>query len=138
MNEDDGNRAAMPPARWPHGLLAIVAGIALLTAACSGSPSAGGSGGSSAPGGSSSSPAGSSPSPSSRGSSQLAYSKCMGAHGVPGVPTSFPTDLPSPSSSSGPHWKAVQGNGPDPGSPQWLAAQQACQSLIGRPTRVPG
>jgi hypothetical protein len=55
--------------RWPRtGLLAIVAGIALLTAACSGSPSAaGGSGGAPAAVGSASSPAGGSGGSSSAG-----------------------------------------------------------------------
>jgi hypothetical protein len=128
------------------GLVAIVAGIALLTAACSGSPSAaGGSGGAPATAGSASSPAGSSPGSSSAGrpaanGKQLAYSKCMRSHGVPGVPTSLPSVVPgSAPSPNGPHWNAAAPvSGPNPGSPQWQAAQQACRSLMPSPALVPG
>lgn len=126
-------------------LLAIVAGIALLTAACSGSPSAAGSsGGAPAAVGSASTPAGSSGGSSSAGTpatnqKQLAYSKCMGSHGVPGVPTSLPSAVPgSAPSPSGPHWNAAPASGPSPGSPRWLAAQQACRSLMPAPVFVAG
>jgi hypothetical protein len=128
------------------GLVAIVAGVALLTAACSGSPSTtGGSGKAPATAGSTSSATG-----GSRGSSpagrpaasgkQLAYSECMRSHGVPGVPTSFPSAVPgSTPSPSGPNWNAAApGSGPNPGSPQWQAAQQACRSLMPSPALVPG
>jgi hypothetical protein len=127
-------------------LLAIVAAIALLTAACSGSPSAaGGSGRAPATAGSTSSPAARSGGSLSAGSpsadqKQLAYSKCMRSHGVPGVPTSFPSAAPgSAPSPSGPNWKAAAPvSGPNPGSPQWQAAQQACRSLMPLPALVPG
>jgi hypothetical protein len=128
------------------GLVAIVAGVALLTAACSGSPSTtGGSGRAPATAGSTSSPTGGSRGSSSAGSptangKQLAYSKCMRSHGVPGVPTSLPSAIPgSTPSPSGPNWKAAAPvSGPNPGSPQWQAAQQACRSLMPSPALVPG
>jgi hypothetical protein len=126
------------------GLLAIVAGLALLAAACSGGPSAaGGSGGAPAGVGSASSPAGGSGGSSSAGrpaasQKQLAYSKCMRAHGVPGVPTSVPSVSPGPPPSNGSHWEAGPVGGPSPGSPQFQAAQQACRSLVPPPRWVPG
>jgi hypothetical protein len=134
---------------WP-GLLAAVAAVALLTAACSGSSSPGGSGGSPAAGKSASPSAGSGRSPAPAGSGgpsvvgrrisprrQLAFSECMRSHGVPGVPTSFPGPVSGTPPSTG-NFKPVQGNGPNPGSPQWNAAQQACRSLAPSPVKVPG
>jgi hypothetical protein len=119
----------------------LAAAIALLTAACSGGSPAGSSG--RAPATSSSG----SPSPGHGRSAavvrpvseqkQLAYSKCMRSHGVPGVPTSFPSPVPGKPPRKG-NFKAVQANGPGPGSPQWQAAQQACQSLMPTPVEVPG
>jgi hypothetical protein len=121
---------------------AIVAVIALLASGCSASP-AGGSGGSTA-GGSARPSAGGSGGPAAAGrritpQKQLAYSECMRSHGVPGVPTSLPRIAPgSAPSSNGSHFKAVTVNGPNPGSPQWQAAQQACRSLMPVPAEVPG
>jgi hypothetical protein len=133
------NRTSQDPP-WT-GLLAIVAGIALLTAACSGSPAQGGSGEAPAVRGSAS------PSRGSGGSSaagrpvtqqrQLAYSECMRSHGVPGVPTSFPKPVLGQPPSKG-SLEPAQADGPGPGSPQWQAAQQACQSLMPSPAEVPG
>jgi hypothetical protein len=129
--------------RWPRtGLLTIVAVIALLIASgCSGSPPGHSPGRAPAAAGSAS------PSPGPGGSSapgrptgqpkQLAYSECMRAHGVPGVPTS----LPSPASGKPPsqaNFRPAQANGPAPGSPQWDAAQHACRSLMPAPTLVSG
>jgi hypothetical protein len=110
---------------WPRprraGVLAVSAGLVLLTAACGGSPSSShspsstGTGGSPNAGGSASSP------------SALAFSGCMRSHGVPNFPD------PPPSF-----------NGKFPGSsPQQLgvsrsrllAATGACQSLL---PAVPG
>jgi hypothetical protein len=63
----------------------------------------------------------------------------MRAHGVPGVPTSFPGVVPgSAPTPSGQHWNAAPAGGPSPGSPRWLAAQQACRSLVPAPAFVPG
>jgi hypothetical protein len=136
-----------PWTRWPRTGLAIVAVTALLTAACSGSSSAGGSGGSPAARGSASPSAGSGGSPAAGASPavgtrispqrQLAFSECMRAHGVPGVPTSFPAPVPGNPPSTG-NFKPAQANGPNPGSPQWNAAQQACRSLAPAPAKVPG
>jgi hypothetical protein len=131
-------------------LLAIVAGIALLTSGCSGGSPAG-SGGSPAAGGSAGSPAGGSggaaASAGSGGSSfagrrvtarqQLAYSECMRSHGVPGVPTSMPGPVPGSAPSTG-NFRPVTASGPNPGSPQWDAAQHACRSLMPAPAEVPG
>ena len=117
MNETTGGRRRWCRARPPRaGVLAVTAGLVLLTAACGGSPSSSGSpsstgtGGSPNAGGSASSP------------SALAFSRCMRAHGVPNFPD------PPPSF-----------NGKFPGSsPQQLgvsesrirAATGACQNLL--------
>jgi hypothetical protein len=121
--------------------ITAAASIALLVSACSGNPSAGSAGG--VPRASGSAP----PSSGPRGSSaavrpisqqrQLAYSQCMRSHGVPGVPTSFPSPVLGKPPSKG-SFKAVQANGPGPGSPKWQAAQQACRSLMPTPVEVPG
>jgi hypothetical protein len=144
MNRASENPAVARRPRRMHwrdtGLLAIAALIALLAAACSGSPSEGTSGGAPA--------AGASASPSvhvSGGSTatarpvtqrkQLAYSECMREHGVPGVPTSLPAPvLGKPPSTL--NAKPGPTNGPNPGSPQWQAAQQACRSLAPSPVRM--
>jgi hypothetical protein len=115
MNETAGGRR-----RWCRprraGVLAVTAGLVLLTAACGGSPSSSGSP-SSTGSGSSSSAGGSASSPSA-----LAFSRCMRSHGVPNFPD------PPPSF-----------NGKFPGSsPQQLgvsesrirAATGACQNLL--------
>jgi hypothetical protein len=123
------------------GLLAIVAGFVLLTAACSGTPSHGGSSGSSAAGHQVN------PSPGSGGSAaagrptrqaQLAYSECMRSHGVPGVPSYLPSALPGAQPSDSPSWQPVKSSGPGPGSPQFQAAQHACRSLMPPPRLVSG
>ncbi len=122
------------------GILAAATAIALLTAACSGNQAAGNFGGAPAAGSAS-------PSTGRGGSSvagrptapqkQLAFSDCMRSHGVPGVPTSFPSPVPGPPPSK-PDFKPVTATGPNPGSPQWQAAQHACRSLMPSPHRVPG
>ena len=66
-------RARLRPARTAAALIATTA-LALLSAACSGSPSSAGSGGSPHPGGSGTSP------------SAVAYSACIRSHGVPNFP----------------------------------------------------
>jgi hypothetical protein len=66
-------RRAWPPAARP-GVAIIAATLALLAAACSGSPPSTGSGGSPPAGGSASSP------------SLVAYSACVRSHGVPDYP----------------------------------------------------
>lgn len=144
MNDVTGGRGLRRIWSPRIGLPAIVAGIALLTTACSGSPPAAGGSGAPAAGGSASTPAGGSGGSSSAAGSptdqeQLAYSKCMRSHGVPGVPTSFPSVVPgSVPSPGGQHFGAAPVSGPSPGSPQWQAAQRACRSLMPAPAFVPG
>jgi hypothetical protein len=85
-------------------LLAAVIGVALLASAC-GSPS---------------SSSGSGPSSSAEVAAALSFSKCMRAHGV--------KDYPDPTQTGGNHiTKSFSG---DPNSPQFLAAQNACQKLL--------
>jgi hypothetical protein len=142
MSDGTGGRRGPGRLRSPGaGLLVIVAVTAVLTAACSGgspagsggSPAAGGSARPSA-GGSGGSPAAARPVSQQR---QLAYSECMRSHGVPGVPASLPGPVPGKPPSTG-NFKPVHASGPNPGSPQWLAAQQACRSLMPAPALVPG
>jgi hypothetical protein len=122
------NRATEPPRA---GLLAIVAVVALLAAACSGSPATGGSARPSTAGGSASPTAatgGSSP-PAVRPALQqkvLAYTDCMRSHGVP-----MPILPAVPGNPSGtPTAQPANANGPGPNSPQFQAAQRVCQSLL--------
>jgi hypothetical protein len=127
--------------RMRSGLPAIVAGIALLTTACSGSPSGGSPGGVPAASGHPSRPPGSGGSrlalrPISR-PRQLAYSECMRSHGVPGVPTSLPSPVPGKPPGEA-NFKPVTALGPGPGSPRWQAAQQACRALMPMPPMAPG
>jgi hypothetical protein len=93
-----------PAGRQRAGVLAVTAGLVLLTAACGGSPSSTGSGSSPQAGG-----------PPQAG--QLAFARCMRAHGVADFPDSGGPTQPSPGSDL------------DPGSPTYRAARQACQSL---------
>lgn len=137
MNDQNRRRGL----RRLAAIAAAAAGIGLLAAACNGSPSAERSGGAPAPGGSASRPPGSSGSSAAgrlpSGTQQLAYSQCMRAHGVPGVPTSLPRPVlgKPPSKLTA---KPAPANGPGPGSAQWQAAQQACRSLVPTPAMVPG
>src|SRR5215831_20226022 len=78
MNNCSGRRAGPRPP-WPRraraaAVITVMAATALLAAACSGSPSFTGSGGSPTAGGSANS------------SSAVAYSRCVRAHGVPNFP----------------------------------------------------
>jgi hypothetical protein len=91
--------------------LAVTVGLVLLAAACGGRPSSTGSSGSSAASGSSSQ-AGGSPQ-----TGQLAFARCMRAHGVADFPDSGGPTQPSPGSDL------------DPNNPSYRAARQACHSL---------
>jgi hypothetical protein len=125
----------------PAAILAAVFAVVVLTAACSGSPSAAGGPGRSSPASASPSadgPGGSSAGKPAASQKQLAYSECMRKHGVPGVPTSLPSIAPGPQPTNSPHWNAASVSGPNPNSPQFLAAQQACRSLAPPPRWVPG
>lgn len=96
--------------RRPAVVLAITAGLAVLTAACSGSPSSTGSGTSPAPAGSGGSP------------SALAFSRCMRSHGVasfPDPPASFKGKFPG----SSPQQLGVS-------MTRLRAATSSCQSLL--------
>ena len=87
---------------------AVVAGllaVALLVAACGGTSGSSSSGGSSKKG-------------------ALAYSQCMRSHGV--------RNFPDPDSQG--RLQLKTGNGFDPSSPQFQAAQKACQSLQPAPS----
>ena len=94
-------------ARTAAGIIAAV-GLALLTAACGGNPSATASGGSSNAGG------------SARSQPAVAFSGCMRSHGVP--------NFPDPSSSGGVPKETAQQLGVS--SSQLQAAQHACQHLL--------
>ncbi len=112
MNETTGGRWRWCRA-WPQraGVLAVTAGIVLLVAACGGGPSSTGSGGSST---------GSGGSPTAAGppqSQELAFARCMRAHGVTDFPDSGGPLQPSPGSDL------------DLNNPTYRAAQQACRSL---------
>ncbi len=140
MSHDVGGRRRLGPNTWQRtGLLVTVTGVALLTVACSGSSSGSSSGGAPAARGSASPSPGSASSPVAGRTvtqqKQLAYSVCMGKHGVPGVPTELPGITPG-SPPPSPHWKAVPAGGPTPGSPQWQAAERACRSLLPRPAAM--
>jgi hypothetical protein len=105
MRNDAVRRAARNRRAAP--LLAILAGVALCTAACGGSSSSAGSGtgqGSGAGG--------------SAASDQIKFANCMRSHGI--------TNFPEPSANGGPQ---KLNSAIDIRSPQFLAAQQACQHL---------
>ena len=79
-------------------------------------------------------PKGGTPSPAQQAQMQkqmLAFSSCMRSHGVPGFPD--PTF-----SKGGASLEIHAGSGLDPGSPQFQAAQSACQKdLPGKPSAAP-
>ena len=80
MNETAGGRRRWCRARpLRASVLAVTAGLVLLTAACGGSPSSTGSGDSPNAGGSAGPP------------SALAFSRCMRSHGVPNFPDPPPS-----------------------------------------------
>ena len=104
-------------AAWNRGLfgsrpLPALACLALLAAACSSSPSSG---------------TGAAPASGSARHSELAFSRCMRAHGI--------TAFPDPNSQGGIALNAGPGTGIDPKSPQFKAAYRACRSLL--PPRRP-
>ena len=99
-------RARLRPARTAAALIATAA-LALLSAACSGSPSSAGSGGSPHPGGSGTSP------------SAVAYSACIRSHGVPKFPD---PDSNGQVPKADPQLLGVSKS-------QLQAAQRACQHL---------
>src|SRR6185312_9666674 len=105
-------RAGPPPARTAAAIIATAA-LALLTAACSGSPSSTGSGGSTNAGG----PANS---PSTNSQKALAFSHCVRARGVP--------NYPDPGSSGGIVKETAQQLGVS--NSQLQAALNACQHLL--------
>jgi hypothetical protein len=101
-------RRAWPPAARTAAAIIAPAALALLAAACSGSPSSTGPGGSPNAGGSASSP------------SAVAFSGCMRSHGVP--------NFPDPGSSGALPKTSAQLLGVS--SSQFQAAQRACQHLL--------
>lgn len=127
MNDDSGGRRRLGRIRSPRtGLLAILAGTALLTAACSGTPAT--SPTSTASSISSSSRASSDPDTSATGGGSatykkaIAYAQCMRAHDVP----DFPDPLPNGGFGLSP---GVTGGVGGQVSPQYQAAENACASL---------
>ena len=109
-DERSGRRRARP--RQAGLLAAALACLALLAAACSSSPSSG---------------TGAAPASGSARHSELAFSRCMRAHGI--------TAFPDPNSQGGIALNAGPGTGIDPKSPQFKAAYRACRSLL--PPRRP-
>jgi hypothetical protein len=101
-------RRAWPPTALTAAAIIATAALALLAAACSGSPSSAGSDGSPNAGGSSSSP------------SAVAYSACVRSHGVP--------NFPDPGSGGAIPKGDAQHFGVS--TSQLQAAQQACQPLL--------
>jgi hypothetical protein len=100
-------RRAWPPTARTVAAIIATAALALLAAACGGSPSSAGSGGSPNAGGSATS------------TSAVAYSRCMRSHGVP--------NFPDPTSSGQVPKASAQQFGVS--SSQLQAAQRACQHL---------
>jgi hypothetical protein len=131
MNRETGSRCRTRPSRAV--VLAVLAGTAVLTAACTAAP-ANPAGSASAAGPSS----GTVDSPATGGSSDpgtsatsggstayqkgIAYAQCMRAHGVP----SFPDPLPNGGFELGPD---VTGGVGGQVSPAYQSASQACASL---------
>jgi hypothetical protein len=109
MNETTGGRRRWCRARPRRaGVLAVTAGLVLLTAACGGSPSSSGSPSSAGTGGAS----------SSFVSHELAFARCVRAHGVPNFPD------PNANGQEPPSVKDISK------SPRFPAASNACRSLI--------
>lgn len=98
---EDVDRRSPHRHRWTAQLLAGLVAIALLVAACGGT-------------------SGNSPSGGSGKNDPLAYSRCMRSHGV--------LNFPDPSTQGG--FSIGSESGIDPSSPQFQAAQKACQSLM--------
>lgn len=99
MNGTGGGRAD----RWRPGMLAaVVAGLALLAAACGGS--------------------GSAPAALTAYQKALAYAQCMRAHGVPG--------FPDPQANGNFLIGTTPNDHAGPGSAQFAAASKACQHLL--------
>ena len=105
-------RRASPPAARTAAAIIATAALALLAAACSGSPSSAGSGGSPHAAGSANSP------------SAVAYSHCMRSHGVP--------TYPDPGSNGEVPKTSAQQLGVS--SSQYSAAERGCQQLLPTPT----
>jgi hypothetical protein len=110
---------------WPSrtGLLAIVVGIVLLTAACGGASANSPVSGTSSSSGASADPGtAATAGGSSTYNKAVAYAQCMRAHGVPNFPDPFPNGGfgLSPSVTGGTNGQV---------SPQYQAAEQACASL---------
>src|SRR5215475_8613453 len=101
----------MKPVPLPSAARSVVAisvtALALLAAACDGSPSSTGSGGSSTAG-------------RSANSQQLSYSRCMRSHGIP--------SFPDPSSSGGFSKATLQQLAAS--NSQYQTATQACAHLL--------
>jgi hypothetical protein len=124
MNGDEGGRRRLRQKCAPRmGLLAAVAGIALLTAACGGG-SASSPGSATSPGSRASSDPGTSASAagSATYNKAVAYAQCMRAHGVP----NFPDPLPNGGFGLSP---AVTGGTDGQVSPQYQSAEKACSAL---------
>ncbi|HEY4747355.1 MAG TPA: hypothetical protein VIH38_07310 [Steroidobacteraceae bacterium] len=114
MNETTGGRRRWCRARPRRaGVLAVTAGLVLLTAACGGSPSSSGSPSSTGTGGAS----------SSFVSHELAFARCVRAHGVP----NFPDPATDPDGS--PVFN-LQHAGIDTQSPQVKAEALGCMSRL--------
>jgi hypothetical protein len=114
MNNCPGRGLAHRSPRLREARVVVVitaaVGLALLTAACSGSPSSTGSGGSPNAGGSVNS------------SALVAYSQCMRSHGIP--------DFPDPSSSGGIPKEGVISALRAASNSQVQAASSACKHLL--------
>jgi len=117
MNDNDVGGSEHRARRWERlrradVLAATLACLALVVAACSSSASSG---------------SGAGPGSGSARHSELAFSRCMRAHGI--------TSFPDPNTQGGIALNAGQGTGLDPKSPQFKAANNACKSLL--PPQMP-
>ena len=116
---NDSIRVMRRPRRaWPSASRTAAA-LALLAAACSGSPSSTGPGSSSDAGGSANSP------------SAIAYSQCMRSHGVPNFPD------PTVDSEGRPGFNLVPIHGTDWNSPQVSTDMQGCEHMMPGGVPVP-